>query len=253
MARKAAWEDASDLGPYGNSRGTSWGRVFVLVLLVGMGTFVAAYYLPLYRAQQKLSEQYRDASQKSQGLSDAVTKAQSELKSVSTDRDRLQAEHDQRENAKKTETDQLERIRNDVSTKLDKLVKKGSALVAGTGGSLLVALDVAALFVPQKLDLSPGGRALLCDVAKSTGNLSLHVSGSMADDASVPAGLEGSFGNPWALSSARAAAVAQSLEEKCSFPAAQLSATGHGKHDPFSSQLASLKAPEHIVLELGAH
>jgi chemotaxis protein MotB len=252
MARKAAWEDASDLGPYGNSRSTSWGRVFVLVLLVGMGTFVAAYYLPLYRAQQKLSDQYRDASQKSQSLSEAVTKSQTELKSVTTDRDRLQAEHDKRESAKKTQTDQLERIRTDLSTKLDKLVKKGSALVAGSGGSLLVALDAAALFVPQKLDLSPGGRALLCDIAKSSGNLSLHVSSAMSDDASVPAGLEGSFGNPWALSSARAAAVAQSLEEKCAVPAAQLSATGHGKHDPFASQLVGLKAPEHVVLDFGA-
>src|SRR5450432_3317872 len=132
MARKAAWEDASDLGPYGKSRGTSWGRVFVLVLLVGMGTFVAAYYMPLYRAQQKLSEQYRDLSQKSQGLSDTAQKAQTELKSVTAERDQLRAEHDQHENAKKTESSALERVRTDLSTKLDKLVKKGSALVLGS-------------------------------------------------------------------------------------------------------------------------
>ncbi len=252
MARKAAWEDASDLGPYGKSRGTSWGRVFVLVLLVGMGTFVAAYYLPLYRAQQKLGEQYRDVSQKSQGLSNAVTKAQAELKSVTEQRDQLQAEHDKRESTKKTDADQLDHMRADISTKLDKLVKKGSALVTGTG-TLIVALDAAALFAPQKLDLSAAGRALLCDVAKSAGSQSLHVSGWMADDAPVPPSLASSYGNPWALSAARAAAVAQSLEEKCSLAAAQITATGNGKHDPFQTQLASLKAPERIVIEIRSH
>src|SRR5450432_642818 len=253
MARKAAWEDASDLGPYGNSRGTSWGRVFVLVLLVGMGTFVAAYYLPLYRAQQKLAEQYRDLSQKSQGLSDSSTKAQAELKSVTVERDQLQAEHDKRDSAKKTETDQLDHLRTDLSTKLDKLSKKGSALVTANAGSALVALDAAAIFTPQKLELSPAGKALVCDVAKSAQSFSLRISGSMAEDATVPAGLEGSFGNPWALSAARAAAVAQSLEDKCSFAAAQLSATGNGKHEPLQAQLASLKAPERIVIELRSH
>ncbi len=253
MARKAAWEDASDLGPYGKSRGTSWGRVFVLVLLVGMGTFVAAYYLPLYRAQQKLSAEYRDLNQKSQSLSDASTKAQTELKSVTAERDQLQAEHDKRESAKKTETDQLDRVRADLGTKLDKLSKKGSALVTANAGSALVALDAAAIFTPQKLDLSPAGKVLLCDIAKSAQGFSLRISGSMAEDATVPAGLEGSYGNPWALSAARAAAVAQSLEEKCSFAAAQLSATGNGKHEPLQAQLASFKASERIVIELRSH
>jgi flagellar motor protein MotB len=252
MARKAAWEDASDLGPYGKSGGMSWGRVFVLVLLVAMGTFVAAYYLPLYRAQQKLSEQFRDLSQKSQTSSDALSKARSELKSVTSERDQLQAEHDKHESAKKTETDQLERMSRDLSVKLDKLMKKGSALVSTSNGSLLVALDAATLFAPQKLDLSPPGVATLCDVAKTAQSQSLRISGSMAGDAPVPPGLAATFGNPWALSAARAAAVAESAEEKCSVPAQQLSAIGNGKHEPFEAQLASLKAPERIVIEIRA-
>ncbi|HWZ92864.1 MAG TPA: OmpA family protein [Polyangiaceae bacterium] len=249
MARKAAWESASDLGPYGGSGGTSWGRVFVLVLLVGMGTFVAAYYLPLYRAQQKLSEQFRDLSQKSQSITDATQKAQAELKSVTAERDQLQAEHDKRESAKKTEGDQLERLRADLSTKLDKFLKKGSAVVATNAGSELVAVDATVLFTPQKLELSPAGKALLCDVAKSGQGFSLRVSGSMAEDATLPAGLDASDANPWALSAARAAAVAQALEEKCAVPAAQLSATGNGKHEPLQAQLANLKATERIAIE----
>ena len=252
MARKAAWESASDLGPYAKS-GTNWGRVFVLVLLVGMGTFVAAYYLPLYRAQQKLGEEYRDSTQKLQSLTDSATKTQAELKSVTAERDQLQTEHDARESAKKSATDQLGKLSSDLGTKLDKLVKKGSAIVVTNNGVGLVALDSAALFLPLKLDVSPAGKATLCDIAKSAGSLGLHVSASLADDATIPTPLEGSFGNPWSLSSARAAAVAQTLEEKCAVPATQLSATGNGKHKPHASELASLKAPERILLELRAH
>jgi len=254
MARKAAWEDAADLGPYAKSGRTSWGRVFVLVLLVGMATFVAAYYLPLYRAQQKLGEQYRELSQKSQSLADAASKTQAELKSVTAERDQLQTEHEQRESTKKTQGAELERVRADLSVKLDKLLKKGSAVIGAgpSGGSTLVALDAAALFLPLKLDVSPAGKVLLCDVAKGAHGLTLHVNGSMAEDATVPTAFEGSFSNPWTLSAARAAAVVAVLEDKCAVAGAQLSAVGNGKHDPFQAQLVSLKAPERIVIELRA-
>jgi chemotaxis protein MotB len=251
MARKAAWEDA-DLGPYAKSGGTRWGRVFVLVLLVGIGTFVAAYYLPLYRSQQKLSEQYRDLSQKTQALTDSATKAQADLKSVTSERDQLQAEHDRHESAKKSDLDQLEHLRADLSTKLDKLVKKGSAAVATNAGSVLVGLDDAAVFMPQKLDLSPAGKALLCDIGKGAQSLSIRVIGSMAEGTTMPAALEASYGSAWGLSAARAAAVTTLLEEKCALPPAQLAAVGNGKQDPFQAQLASLKAPERVVLELRA-
>jgi chemotaxis protein MotB len=253
MARKAAWESASDLGPYAKSASTNWGRVFVLVLLVGIGTFVAAYYLPLYRAQQKLDQQYRDLSQKSQSLTDTATKTQADLKSVTAERDRLQAEHDKLASAQKAESDRLERLRADLATKLDKLVKKGSAVVALNGNTVLVALDTAALFLPQKLDLSPAGKATLCDIGKSAQGGSVGVGASLAEDATVPTAFEGSFGNPWSLSAARAAAVTDQLEEKCVLNASQLSAIGNGKHDPFQTQFASLKAAERIVLELRAH
>ena len=250
MARKAAWEDAADLGPYAKRGGTSWGRVFVLVLLVGVGTFVAAYYLPLYRSQQKLGEQYRDVSQKAQTLTDNATKVQADLKSVTSERDQLQAEHDQRESAKKSEADQLERVRTDLSTKLDKLVKKGSAAITTNGNSVLVGLDDVGLFMPQKLDLSPAGKALLCDIAKNAQSLSIRVIGSMAESLTVPPALEASYGSAWGVSAARAAAVTASLEEKCAVAPAQLAAVGNGKQYPFLAQLASLKAPERVVLEL---
>src|SRR3954462_15969984 len=99
MARKAAWEDMADadLGPYAKSRGTRWGRVFAGLLFVAVATLVAAYYVPLYRAHEKLAEQYRELGQRSQGVSETVTRVQSELKAATEARDQLQAEQSARD------------------------------------------------------------------------------------------------------------------------------------------------------------
>ena len=238
----------ADLGPYGKSRGTRWGRLFAGLLFVAGATFVAAYYVPLYRAHQKLAEQYRELGQRAQTLSDAASKAQSELKAASEARDRLQAEQDARESAKKNSADQQEHARLALSSKLDKYLKKGNASLLANAGSLYVALDSALLFVPQKVDLTPAGRTLLCDVAKASEAKALTVRATLAD-AVVPAPLAATYPSAWALSAARAASVAQGLEQTCAFSAAQLSAVGNGAQPP----RAGMKLTgDPIELEIGA-
>ena len=237
----------ADLGPYGKAQGTRWGRVFGGLLFVAGATFVAAYYLPLYRAHQKLADQYRELGQRSQALAETVTRVQGELKASIEARDQLQAEHDLRESGKKSTGEQQERIKLALSSKLDKYLKKGNAALVVSAGSLFVALDSAILFQPQKLELTPTGRALLCDVAKTSEAKGLTVRASLATGSEVPPALAASYPNPWALSAGRAAAVAQSLEQACSFPAAQLSATGNGNLQP----LAGLKLTgDPVELEL---
>ena len=253
MARKAAWEDLveADLGPYAKPRGTRWGRVFTGLLLVACATFVAAYYLPLYRAHQKLGDQYRELGQRSQGLSDSVNQTKLELKTTTDQRDQLQAEHDQRESKQKASTAQLERVRLALSSKLDKFVKKGSVALVANTGALVVAFDSALLFAPQKVDLSPAAHTLLCDVVKTGEAKSVAVGSSLGDAGVVPQALVKLYPTPWALSAARAASVAQALEAECSLSASQISATGNGKHDPTAALLSSTKLPaDRIELEL---
>jgi chemotaxis protein MotB len=221
-----------DLGPYAKTRGTRWGRVFAGLFFVAVGTFVAAYYLPLYRSHQRLADQYRELGQRSHGLSESVSRVQAELKQTSLARDQLQAEHDLRERAKTSTGEQQERAKVALSSKLDKYLKKGNAEILVSGGSLFVAFDSALLFLPQKLDVSPIGRALLCDVAKASEAKALTVRASLAAGSVVPPPLAMSYPSSWALSAGRAAAVAQTLEQGCSFPAAQLSAIGNGYQQP---------------------
>lgn len=239
----------ADLGPYGKSRGTRWGRVVAGLFFVAVATFVAAYYLPLYRSHEKLADQYRELGQRAQGLSETANRAQGELKAANEARAQLQAEHDARESAKKSTGDQQERARLALSAKLDKFVKKGNAALLVSAGSLFIGFDSALLFQPQKLELTPSGRALLCDVAKTSEAKALTVRVALGAGSVVPPALAVSYPNSWALSAMRAAVVAQALEQTCSFPAAQLSAVGNG------SQLsrAGLKVTgDSIELEVGS-
>jgi chemotaxis protein MotB len=250
MARKAAWEDLeeADLGPYAKSNHTHWGRVWVGLLLVASATFVAAYYLPLYRAHQKLSQQYSELDRRAQSQASSLAKAEAELKSTIAQREQLQAERSQQTVAQDADSARLESVRLALSSKLDKFLKKGTAQVASSGGSLLVAFSSALLFQPQRLDLAPATRALLCDVAKSAQAKSLIVRDSVAEGSALSAPLAKSYPSPWSFSAARAAVVTRALEEGCAVPASQLSAVGQGKYDPFA---ALLKLPgERIELEL---
>ncbi|HEY5376917.1 MAG TPA: hypothetical protein VIK01_24710 [Polyangiaceae bacterium] len=252
----ARWEDFadSDLGPYAKPRGTRWGRVFTGLLVLGFATFVAAYYLPLYRAQQSLNDRYRELSQRAQTLEGSMSKTQADLKTVSAERDQLRTEHDKRDSAQKADASQQERLRDALSTKLDKQIKKNSATVVSNGGTLIVALDSGLLFQPQKLDLTAAAATLLCDISKAGEVKSVAVSAALAPGSSVPAALAKTFATPWALSAARAAALAEALVDKCAFPAAQVSATGSADHDPFATQLAGSKLPaDRVELLLTSH
>ncbi|HYQ03526.1 MAG TPA: hypothetical protein VER96_32850 [Polyangiaceae bacterium] len=253
MARKAAWEDLADadLGPYGKSRGTRWGRVFGGLLFVAVATFIAGYYLPLYRAHQKLADQYRELGQHAQNLSDTSSKLKVELKTATDQRDQLQAEHDSRASAQKVTSDQLERARLALSSKLDKFVKKGNAALVVSGGSLFVAFDSALLFLPQRLDLTPTARALLCDAAKSGEPKALTVRASLSPGAAVVPALAASYPSSWALSAARAAAVAQALEQGCAVPSSALSATGTG-NQPLRGGLKVTGDPVELEMALTA-
>lgn len=217
----------ADLGPYAKSRGTRWGRVFGGLLFVAVATFVAAYYLPLYRAHQKLADQYHELGQRSQGLAESMSQVQSELKTVTAARDELQAEHERFARGTKSSDEQREHLRTALASKLDKYSKKYTVASQVVAGSLLVAFDGAQLFFPLKVELTPAARALLCDVAKNGDAKTLAVRSSLAPGSTVPPALAGSYPSPWALSAARAATVAQTLQA-CGIPAAQLSATGNG-------------------------
>jgi chemotaxis protein MotB len=200
-----------------------------------------------------LSDEYRALSDQSRAQSESIDTVRAQLKSVTSERDQLRTDHDRKVDADKDASSRRERARAGVSSKLDKLVKKGSVAVVATESALVVALDSAWLFLPQRLDLTPTAPSLLCEILKGADAKSLSVNGVLAQGTPVPAAFAKSFPSPWALSAARAAAVVESVASKCGLPAAQLSAAGSADHDPFNAALATSKLTgEHVELVIDA-
>lgn len=230
----------------GNSARSRWGRMLPALLLVAGATFVAAYYVPLRRAHVLLMDEYQKANQKSRELEQTLTQVRGELQAKAAQADKLEAERRQVEAAQKSGVEQGERLKSELSGKLDGHVKKGAAAVAVAEGHAIVALAESAAFMPSTLDVSPHGRLLLCDVARTlatTSDAPLRIGAVSGPAGSAPPALQLAHPTPWALSAAKAASVAQLVEEKCGVPGARISAVGHGVNDPAAAALAGSKLP----------
>lgn len=253
---KSPWQDSdpdvqamrSSMRPSGGNR---WGRIVLLLVIVASVTFVAAYYVPLLRAHGDLTAEHRRVADKVQSAEREVTSARTELKSSREKLAALQAERQAQQAVNfqpignTPSTEKLDAARVQLTALLDKHVKKGLAVVALQDGQLLVALADALVFAPRKLDVTPAGRALLCQLAK-TSDGALRVVGTDTGQ-KPPPGLAQRYPSAWMLRGARAGSVVEVLENKCSVPAARLSAAGSAKA---SAKLGGAKPPaQHLELQ----
>ena len=233
------------------SSGNRWGRIALLLVIVASVTFVAAYYVPLLRAHGDLTAEHRRVADKVQSAEREVTSARTELQASREKLAAVEAERQAQEAGKgrstgKTQsTEKLEAARAQASTLLEKHVKKGLAAVTLHDGQLLVALADALVFAPRKLDVTPAGRALLCQLAKAN-EAPLRVVGT-DNGQKPPPGLAQRYPNAWVLRGARAGSVAEVLENKCSVPAARLSAASSATA---IAKLGGAKPPaQHLELQ----
>ncbi|MGK4005207.1 OmpA family protein [Sorangium sp. So ce1036] len=229
-----------------SSGASGWVRVLLALLLVASATFVGAYYVPLRRAHVLLTEEHQRSSQKGRELEQTLTEMRAELQAKTAVVEKIEAERRQAEAAQKSGRERVEEIELVLSTTLERHIKKGVVAVSVERGRALVALAESAVFAPQTLDVSPQGRQLLCQAASAlatSGEAPIRV-GAVSDPAhAAPPALQQAHPTPWALSAARAASVAQFLEEKCAIAGARLSAVGHAAHDPAAAALAGSKLP----------
>jgi chemotaxis protein MotB len=247
MARNP-WRAAadSDVGAFRPQRGR-WTPVLMGLLVAAIATFIAAYHVPLFRAHRLLRDQHRALSQKWQAQSQKTQKLEADLDVAGRARKELEAERQQRETVAKADGERVERLRADLAAKLDRYIKKGNIALAPSAGSLVVALDENLIVVPQKIDVSPGGRVILCDVAKIAGGRPIRIWSSVGESAV----LSKDYPTVWALSAARAASVVQTLSGQCSVAEPLLAAVGAGKTDAFAAALSGAKVPAaRIELEI---
>lgn len=247
---KNPWDDDSDLRAFsrGASSPTRWSRVFLGVALVGVATFVGAFYVPLFRAHDRLTSEQRRALDQVQTLQRTVSQTQTELKAAASRRDELEAVEKQRESAASTRTSEAETLRSELATKLERLTKKGLVQLGVADGRLVVAVADPALFMAHKLDLNPLGKQTLCDIAKALRKNHVSVAAFDDDEKADPA-LAAKYPNPLSLRAARAAAAADGLSSKCGADAAAVSVevrAGASKALPGSKIGAA-----HVELQIG--
>ena len=230
MARDP-WADDPDMKAMRTSmrpqRGSApWAGLLVGVALVACGTFIFAYYVPLYRAHQTLASSHGRIMAQIKGLEDTLSQAQASLKSEIAKRETLEAEKRQHDSATKSSAGELESVKATLAQKLDGPIGKKQAGVALDADRLVVVLSSGALFSAGKLDVSGPGKNALCEIGKAAGPRLVRVEAS-TDDGGVPAALKLKYTNDFALSAAAAASVASTLADKCSVQGAKLSASGY--------------------------
>lgn len=237
-----------------NSAGSSgfrrWVRLVPALLLVASATFVAAYYVPLRRAHVLLLEEQRKSNERGKDLEQTLSQVRGELQAKTAQLEKIEAERQQTEAAKKSSVERVEQLKTELAAKLDKQIKKGTAALAVADGQAFIVLPETAVFLPYKVDVSPQGRVLLCQVASTVaavGPAPIRVGAVSGPPDLVPPVLQRDYPTPWALSAARAASVAQALQEACSVPGARLSAVGHAEHDPAGAALGETKLPAERV------
>jgi chemotaxis protein MotB len=252
---KNQWADDPDIQALRSStraqRGSApWAGLLVGVALVACGTFIFAYYVPLYRAHQTLASSHDRIMQQIKSLEDTLSQAQATIKSEVAKRETIEAEKRQRESTTKSSAGELESVRAALSQKLEGPIGKKQAAVALDGDRLVVVLASNALFGAGKVEVSGGGKNVLCEVGKAAGPRTVRVETS-TDDGGVPALLKLKYTSEWALASAAAASVANTLEEKCSIASAKLSATGFSNKPPRKALEGTKISGLRVEIEIG--
>ena len=228
-----------------------WAGLLVGVALVACGTFIFAFYLPLYRAHQTAVSSYDRIMKQVKSLEDTATQAQAALKSEIAKRETLEAEKRQREGSSKTAAGDLDSVRTALAQKLEGPISKKQAGVALDGDRLVVVLGSGALFSTGKVEVSGGGKTLLCDIAKAAGQRPLRVEAATDADG-VPAMLKIKYTNAWALTGAAASSVANTLQDKCSVQGPKLSAGAYAENKPPRKALeATTIGGLRVELEIG--
>lgn len=217
-----------------------WARTLAGLMVVVTATFVLAYYLPLHRAHEALTERHREAAQKSKDAEAKVTQLSSELEAVKRKRDELEAAAARSEGQSKSASERVDSVKSALTDKLQKLVKKGDAAVGAEGTRVVAAIATKALLGGPKNDVTAGGKAILCDVAKAAGNYPLAV--GAVGGATTPKT------DPWTATATQAAKLAQALEEKCQVSAKRLTAQGHAGNAAHAKAIDGATLPDDRVV-----
>jgi chemotaxis protein MotB len=187
-------------------------------------TFVAAYYIPLFRAHKALVDEFRVLMQKQRAGEEQLTETRRQLDKESKEKQALKSAQEEKDSEKKVVETRLGELGSKVAKSLGGAVSKGQAQVDVVGDEVHVTLANGMVFKPHTLTIPQAASKRLCEIAQaSSGALRLTALAESNEPPSVL--LKAKYPTARALSAARAAIAAADLESHCQVEAHQLMAS----------------------------
>lgn len=213
------WASANDLTAMGVSAspGRGW-RIFAVLVTIAAVSFIAAYYVPLFRSHQRLSGEYAQLSQAATDDRQKLATTVKALENVSGERDTLKNAQLGQEQDKKARAERLERLSRELQSKLQ---AKRQARVERRDDVLEVTFTSNATLNADGDGVSDAGKKLLCQIAgagKVFAPLRYEVRG-----------LAKPGGDAWETAASRAGSAAEALTGSCRVDARSVSAVAAGE------------------------
>jgi chemotaxis protein MotB len=214
--REVEQEDLSVAIGTSRHRGRGW-KVFSILLVMGIGAFIFAYYVPLYRAHALLTEQYRKQMDEARRQRQQLTDNIETLKQVSSERDKLAevSRHEQKD--ADASNQRLVKLEENLRVTAKKFLGKGRVGLIRDPSTVTLTLATPALLGLGTVDVSVFGKQALCAIAApiKTSGVRVIVTGGGINS---PPKSDYSF----PLASGRAANVAKHLVDACGLDAGKI-------------------------------
>jgi flagellar motor protein MotB len=199
----------------GGQTGQTLVRLFVVLAL----TFAAAYYVPLYRTHNALVAEYGSLSARVTTLENDLAHAKLDVRTVAAKNAELAARHQAGDVNREQRTAQLLKVETDLSSKFAPQIEKREMSIGLRGESVRITLPSALTESHDRPELTSYAQAALCNVAGQTATGPFGLSIVTQND-----GTSKGTHSAWEIASARAAAVARILEQKCRYPGDRITA-----------------------------
>lgn len=224
-------------------RRVRWTRVLVGVAIVAAVTLILGFYVPIVRTHSGLVAEYKKLSAEKQELDKSLSATAATLKKAERRIEELETKQREAATEADAQKQSLSEVKGKLMSKLAEQRKEGSAAVKASDTRVYVTLADRLVFKSRTLKPSEKGTDLLCTVASASGSNQLEVAGSAVEEEQLSLALRRKYGNPWAMSAARAASVVDLLETKCKVAPERLSAAGLGNGQAAKRESGGVEPP----------
>lgn len=217
----------------------AWPGWLAFVFAVALsGAFIWLRYRPTYQKNAALTEELRTTQASLAALVPKLEEAERKVAALSEEKSGLSAQHSLLMAEKQAALDALQRLKDELSTKLVVEVQSGDITITRRGNELVVDVSDKILFDVGKTEIKERGQQILVQVASILAGFKDHIIqvGGHTDSARVVSPeLVERYPTNWELSTARATNVVRFLQEHSTIPGDRLLAAGFAQFRPAAS------------------